>query len=434
MLQALKTIFGGEFNRNVATLVTGTALAQIIPLVITPFLSRIYSPEQFGIFALFTAVLSSLSVLATGRYELAIGLPRNDVNAVNIAAFSISACTIFSLIALFTVCAAIEVPKAIPNSRAVSSWLYFVPVAILLNGIYINLNYWSNRKKLYSVMAQRRVVQSGGTSAAQLILGLLRPGYGGLIIGNITGQAIATGMLASMVQRKDPIIWRSISRRRMCAMAKRYINCPKLLVPAHTLSALAIQLPTIFINTQFGLSPSGHFMLAERIVGVPLSLVSASIGDVFRQRIAECYLGGQNCRREFISVFKKLATIATPPFLVLVIFAPDLFALFFGERWRVSGEYAQIMCPMFYMRFISNPLSLTAIVAQKNVFELVWQAGLLIVLAIVACSHRFLQLKVEDYILGFVGINVIFDVVNLIGCYVFACQGDIRERTIVPSH
>src|SRR4051812_48543692 len=97
-----KRLFREDFNRNVLTLMTGTGVAQIIPLAVTPILARIYSPAQFGVFSLFVAVVSSLSVVATGRYELAIMLPRKDVNAVNIAAMSITISFVVSCL-LFTV-------------------------------------------------------------------------------------------------------------------------------------------------------------------------------------------------------------------------------------------------------------------------------------------------------------------------------------------
>jgi O-antigen/teichoic acid export membrane protein len=219
----------------------------------------------------------------------------------------------------------------------------------------------------------------------------------------------------------------------MLVLAKRYKSYPRFLVPAHTLSALSIQLPGIFINTIFGLAASGFFSLAERVVGTPLSLVSTSIGDVFRQEISKSYLAGEQCRKIFTSTFRKLAMIATPPFLILLFFAPQLFAQLFGAKWRISGEYAQLMCPMFYMRFISNPLSLTAIIAQKNRFEFLWQAGLSIFLVLAAASHYFLPLDAKIYVIAFVIIYCVFDLMNLFASYRFACAGDIRESAKLSS-
>jgi O-antigen/teichoic acid export membrane protein len=261
----------------------------------------------------------------------------------------------------------------------------------------------------------------------QLGLGLLRAGAGGLVIGSVAGQALAAGMMAGMVRRHCPQFWRGIDRRRMLALAKRYRSCPQYLVPAHTLGAVSVQLPTIFINAAFGLAASGLFMLAERAIGMPLSLVSGSIGDVFRQQMNESYLAGKRCRETFISTLKKLVAVATPPFLVLLFFAPSLFSLVFGEKWRVAGEYVRLMCPMFYLRFISNPLSLVAIIAQKNRYEFLWQVGMLLCLIIVAATHYLIRLDVKMYIVGFVIIYSVFDLANLFASYKFACDGDLQK-------
>ncbi|SDD48456.1 Membrane protein involved in the export of O-antigen and teichoic acid [Massilia sp. PDC64] len=427
MLNSVRVFLQGEFNRNVVTLMTGTGLAQLIPLAVTPILSRLYPPEQFGVLALFVSVVSSLSALATGRYEFAIMLPRKDVDATNIAALSITISLIVSIALLVLACLLGKpLAKALGN-ESMSVWLYVAPLAVFLNGIYSNLKYWSNRHKLYLLMAHRQVLQSGGTSAVQLGLGLLRTGAGGLVIGSVAGQALAAGMMAGMVRRHCPQFWRRIDKRRMLALAKRYRSCPQYLVPAHTLGAVSVQLPTIFINAAFGLAPSGFFMLAERAVGMPLSLISGSIGDVFRQEIGESFLAGQRCREIFISTLKKLVAVATPPFLILLFFAPSLFSLVFGEKWRVAGEYARLMCPMFYLRFISNPLSLVAIIAQKNRFEFLWQVGMLLFLMILAATYYFVRLDVKMYIAGFVIIYSIFDLVNLFASYKFACDGDSRK-------
>lgn len=423
-LDSVKIFLRSESNRNVLALMTGTGLAQLIPIIISPVLSRIYSPEQFGVFALFVATVSSLSVIATGRYELAIMLPRKEVNAVNITALSIILAVNLSIV-LFGVAWLFNTPISHAlGSDAISTWLYLVPLAVLFNGVYSSLNYWSNRNKLYWLMARRRVLHSGGTSMAQLGLGLLGAKAGGLIVGSILGQALASWMMAKVTTRYNRDFWRSIRKGRMWALAKRYKSCPQLLVPAHTLSALSVQLPVIFINSLFGSSASGFFMLAERVVGMPLSLVSASIGDVFRQEISECFLAGENCRANFLSTLRKLTAIATPPFILLTIFGPSLFAFVFGEGWRTSGEYVQYMCPMFYLRFISNPLSLVAIVAQKNKFELLWQICLLIFLILIVVSHYYIQLSTKNYIIVFASISVALDLVNLVACYRFACAGD----------
>lgn len=431
MLNTVKRIFlNGEFNRNVLTLMTGTGLAQIIPLAVTPILTRIYSPEQFGVFALFVAAASSLSVVATGRYELAIMLPRKDVDAANIAALSVAINCCVSILLFGVVCLFDESIADALGNRSIAPWLYLVPLAILLNGTYVNLNYWSNRKKLYVLMANRRVIQSGGMAAVQLGLGVLRGGAGGLVFGSLSGQALSVALMANMIHRQSPQLWRRIDRRRMLMLAKRYQNCAKFLVPAHTLSAFSMQFSTVLINATFGLTVSGLFMMAERVVGSPLSLVSGAIADVFRQQISQSYIDGKNCRHEFLSTLRKLAVIATPPFLVLMLFAPSLFAMLFGEKWRVSGEYAQLMCPMFFLRFICSPMSVVAIIAQKNRYELLWQGGLLLSLILAAVLRYVLALSAREFILLFTIVFCVLDLGYLWANYIFACEGDRQHRSV----
>jgi O-antigen/teichoic acid export membrane protein len=428
MLRAAKYAFKGEFNRNVLTLVAGTGIAQLIPLAVTPILARIYDPGQFGIFSLFLAIVSSLSVMGTCRYEAAVILPSKDVDAINLVALaiSISVAAFFALLLLMYVLND-SICQNLGNS-SISALLYLVPVAVLLNGLYISLNSWSNRNKLYTVMARRRILHSGGTSTVQLGLGVLNSGASGLVIGSISGQAIAAATMANMLWQRDPNCWRAVGYQHMWALAKRYRACIYFLTPAHTLSAVSIQLPAISINFAFGLNASGFFMLADRVINIPLSLISASIGDVFRQRISECYRTGEDCKQQFLSTLRKLCAIATPPLVVLAFFAPPLFATVFGEKWRISGEYCQLMCPMLYLRFIGNPLSLIAIVAQKNRFEFIWQLALTVSLLLVALTQQLLALQIKELIAVFVFIYVFFDIINLLASYRFACAGDISDK------
>lgn len=426
MLNDVRVFFKAEFNRNVLTLMTGTGLAQLIPLVATPFLSRLYTPEQYGVFGLFVALVSSLSPLATGRYEMAIMLPQKDADAAAIAALSMGISLATSMVLLgIAGLSNRQLAEALAND-SISTWLYVVPLAVLLNGVYMNLNHWSNRNKWYFLMAHRRVLHSAGTSAAQLGLGVFGAGAAGLVAGSVAGQALAVGMMANVVRRQDAQPWRRCDRRALWTLAKRYASCPLLLAPAHTLSAISIQLPAIFLSAAFGLAGAGYFVLADKVVGTPMSLVSAAVGDVFRQEIGQCYIAGEHCRRAFLSSFRKLVAIATPPFLLLLLFAPSLFALVFGENWRAAGEYAQLMAPMFYLRFISNPLSQVAIIAQRNRFELCWHAGLLACLALCAASYWLVALDIRVYIVVFVIVYGAFDLLNLVAGYRFACGGDVR--------
>lgn len=414
-----------EFNRNVLTLLTGTGIAQLIPFLLTPALSRLYTPEQFGLFALFLAVASSVSTAATGRYELAIMIPRNETAAAQVHAVSLLLNLGFCLaLLLIVMLAPLALPGGLywPGARALAGWLYAVPLAVLLNGLNLSLSYWCNRQKLFALMARRKIVQSAATAGLQLACGLLGAAAAGLMLASLAGQLLAAALMASLVWRRSAR-WRCRLRwRRLWAAAGRYRNFPFYLVPAHTLSAVSSQFPVLFINAVFGLGSSGLYMLAERVLGAPLSLIAASVADVFRQQISQARLERGDCREEFILTLKKLLLVATPPFLLLALCSPWLFVLLFGPQWRLAGDYAQLMCPMFFLRFVCNPLSVVAIIVQKNRSELLWQGALLAALALAAWANSWLALGVKGLIVLFTAIYCVLDLVYLWINYRYACQ------------
>jgi len=184
MLNKLKP--KSEFSRNVLTLMTGTTIAQAIPIAISPILTRIYTPEDFGLFALYISIALLFATAATGRYELAIMLPKKESDAVNIVFLSLLITLIITLLTLFIVFFFNQSITNILGNQDISSWLYFIPFTVFFMGLYQSLNYWNNRKKEYKRLAISRVVQSGVTGGANLGMGGLQFGASGLIVGALS--------------------------------------------------------------------------------------------------------------------------------------------------------------------------------------------------------------------------------------------------------
>ena len=141
-----------EFNRNVVTVMTGTTIAQAIPIAIMPILTRLYTPEEFGIFALYVAIASIFGVIATARYELAIMLPKKDSEAANLFNLSIIITFIISLFTLLFVLIFHQPLINLIGNPEIGKWLYFIPLTVLFTGLYQTLNYWSSRKKNFLIL------------------------------------------------------------------------------------------------------------------------------------------------------------------------------------------------------------------------------------------------------------------------------------------
>lgn len=367
-----------EFSKNVLTLMTGTTIAQAIPIAISPILTRIYTPEEFGIFALYIAIASILAVIATGRYEMAIILPKKDVDSINIVILSIMISFIVSFICFLIVFIFNSQITELLRNPEISNWLYFIPLTVLLTGVYQSFNYWLNRKKEYKRLAVSRVAQSSSTAGLNLGMGFAGLGSSGLVIGQVLGQSFATIILGKIFYENEKQKFLYIKRLKLLAMLKRYIKFPKYDILSSALNVSSHKLTHVMINVLYGSAIGGYFYLMQRIVSLPLTFISSAIADVFRQSATDAFHKKMNCKQIYLATFKKLFILSLLPALVLYFYSIELFVFIFGEQWKIAGEYAEIFAPVLMIQFISSPLSIVFYIVEKQHINLLLQFFLLI--------------------------------------------------------
>ncbi|HQS77616.1 MAG TPA: oligosaccharide flippase family protein, partial [Sulfurovum sp.] len=259
---------------------TGTTIAQAIPIAISPILTRIYTPEDFGVFALYMSLASVLSVVATGRYELAIMLPQKDEDAVNIVALSVIIAFFVSFMALIIVFVFNAWITNLLGNAEISNWLYFIPITVLLTGIYQSLNYWSNRKKEYNRLATSRVIQSGATATTNLGLGFGGFGVSGLVFGGVVGQSLAISALATKIWKQDNEFINYINKNRMTVLMKKYIDFPKINMFHSFLNEGKNLIVNILLVKFYNSFILGQFYMVNKILLLPSSLIGGSISQV----------------------------------------------------------------------------------------------------------------------------------------------------------
>lgn len=358
---------------------TGTAFAQALPIAVSPILTRLYTPEEFGMFAIYMAMAAILGVLVTGRYELAILIPKQDRDALHIAALSAGLSVLLSGLLLVVVIAFNQPIAQLLGAPALSGWLYWVPASTLLSGIYQSLNYWSNRKSQYKRLAISRTVQSGSASLAQLGAGYAGAGAAGLVGGQLTGQVLSTVILTRLIYQEDKALIQTIQKNRTIALAKKYLNFPKYLIIAHGFNTSSSQMPVMLLGAFFNSATAGFYTLTHRVMGAPIALLASALGDVFRQEASYSYAHYGECREIYISTFKRLFIISLIPSLMFYFISPQIFSFIFGEEWRMAGDFAKILAPMFFLRFIFSPLSIMDVIAEKQGIDLLWQIALFVV-------------------------------------------------------
>ncbi len=407
MIVRMKRLFQhGSFARGAATLMIGTMVAQAIPVIITPLLTRLYSPEDYGLFALFGALVAFLSAAATGRYELAVMLPEDKDDADALVVLSIIIAIGFGLILLLVMLLTRNEIAKFLGHPDIAPWLLLVPAGVFVTGCYNALNYWLNRYERYRYMSINRMLQSGLGGGLQLSMGTMALGAAGLIIGPVIAGAATAGQLAVVFARSFRVKDIQGLKARMIDLGRRYINHPIHLLPAHWIGAAALQVPVFAISILFDTATVGLYALAYRITVLPTTLVANAIGDVYRQRATVRYREHRDFRRLFLMTLGTTAALAVVPTIIIFAIAPELFAVVFGETWRVAGEYARILLIASFFQFVFTPVDKGALIVGATGYIVVWHLVRLVCFVAVPFFGWIFSLSVEWVLVLFVVANV----------------------------
>lgn len=400
-----------EFAKNVLTLMTGTVMAQAIPIAIIPILTRVFTPEDFGLLALYGACVAILSVVATGRYEIAIMLPKEDEDARVLLQIS-------AIIALAVACV-ISIPITIWNSelanflgnKDIANWLYLVPISVFLSGVYQALTYWNNRQKKFKNTAISRVNQSLFQGMSQTGLGFLKVS-GGLILGQFIG------ILSSLVYllRKDKAykkITEKVSKGKTKEQLVNYQKFPKYGVIGGLCDAGAMQMPVLMLTKFYSSTITGMFSLTFRVLNVPTSVISSAISQVLFQKVVEIsHTAPEKLNSYIVKMFFLLFAIYLPAVPVLFFYGEPLFAWVFGVEWRQAGTYAGYLVVAVAIRFAVSPLSAVLGLEENIKKGVFWQV--LYLCTITPALFFGSSLSIENFLLVFIIHEVILYSIYLV--------------------
>ena len=373
-----------EFNRNVLTLVSGTTIAQLITLLCSLVLSRLYSPGDFGIFTLFISISSVISLVLAGRYELAINLPKTDREGINVLGFSFKINLInTSILFVISIVLYFVFDYIFKENILLKRWLIFIPfIASFLNLSNIFQN-WFIRKKDFRVISYGKIINSFVNNGIAIALGFLVFGAWGIFIGNLFGLIALVLFFGILFYNKYKQDLSQIDKVDMKELSSRYIDLPKANSFQSVIDAFQTQGITYLMAIFFSSTTIGLYAMTLRILQAPISLIISSITQVFYQKASEQYCHGIDIRPIIKKTVLKTLYIALPLIVVAMIFSPVVFAVVFGERWREAGVYARILAPWIFLDFIRIPISQVPIIVNKQKTQLFYSLfnNLIVILA-----------------------------------------------------
>ena len=372
IVNKVKHLLSSQFVRHVLTLLSGASIAQALPILVSPVLTRLYEPEAFGLLAVFMMLVNVFTVTSSAKYEQSIMLPNNERDAAHLTVFSmwISLGVSVLLLALLTIFNSSI--SLVLDAPGISPWLYLVPAVILFRGIFQIFEIYSSRQKRFRRVSVNRVIQRGVSSGSQVGLGFLGLGAAGLIISSLAGSFIgAVGL--SRANLKHKVLFKNINRKHIWELARRYKKFPKYTLPGTFINTLSFQLPVFLLTSFFSSVVVGFYSLADRILMIPMRLLGRSVSQVFYQRANEYKNNRDKLSQITYEVYKKLLLTGIIPLSLIMVFGDHLFGVIFGEEWYTAGQYAQVLGIWVLFNFISSPMSRLFVVLEKQERSLIVQ-------------------------------------------------------------
>jgi O-antigen/teichoic acid export membrane protein len=361
----------GRFGRGVAVLVGGTTASQAILALTAPVLTRLYTPTDFGVLGVYTAIVALLGVVVGLRYMVAIPLPKEDSDAVNVVALSLAIGAGMSC-ALGLLGAALGHPFArFMHVPQLAPYMWLLPLSLLGNCILQTLYLWAIRVQGFSVIARARVSQAVARVGVQSVLGVVGVAPFGLLLGDLAEDVVGSGTFARLISKRRPGAWRSVSLQAMKRLAIRYSRFAWFGTPAGLLNVAGLQGMPLLVAYSYGATVAGWYALTLRVVALPMSLLGAAVGDTYFGIGPELVRTNPAALR---SLFKKTAVrllmIGIGPTVVLMLAGPTLFSFVFGDKWVTAGVYARYLAPAMLAQFVTSPLSDTMIILERPGLQL----------------------------------------------------------------
>lgn len=392
-------------------MILNSGIAQVILIITTPIITRLYSPTEFGEFTIFSNIAMILIPIINARYDLLIVNTKNDrsANILSQISFLISLLILLILIPIF----------------AISAWLYpnfildfiFIIIMLFLVSLTNIFTNYLNKERKYKVLSLINVFRAGSMALLQIIFGLLALGSLGLIIG-FSLSYIAGITLGYKTFKKHFNIVRDKEETKALFLENKnqlVYSTPSILLNSLSFSVVVFFIGILYTNTEVGI-----YGMAIRVLGIPVTIISLGLSKIFMQQANDYYIEYGNFRNLLLKFSSILVIVSIILYVPLYLFSEELVNILLGHSWVDAITVIKIVIPLFVIRLIVSTVSLSVIVLQKQQLELILQALFLIGTTATFVISKMLNLT----FLNFVSINTVVLIVSymifFIALYYFA--------------
>ncbi|HHO1780377.1 TPA: type 8 capsular polysaccharide synthesis protein Cap8K [Staphylococcus aureus] len=402
----LKKFIGDSF-----LMILSSGIAQVILIITTPIITRLYSPAEFGEFTIFSNIAMILIPIINARYDLLIVNAKNDrsANILSQISFLISLLILLILIPIL----------------AISAWLYpnfildfiFIIIMLFLVSLTNIFTNYLNKERKYKVLSLINVFRAGSMALLQIIFGLLSLGSLGLIIGFSLSYITGITLGYKTFKKHFNIVRNKEETKALFLENKNQLvySTPSILLNSLSFSVVVFFIGILYTNTEVGI-----YGMAIRVLGIPVTIISLGLSKIFMQQANDYYIERGNFRNLLLKFSSTLVIVSIILYVPLYLFSEELVNILLGHSWVDAITVIKIVIPLFVIRLIVSTVSLSVIVLQKQQLELILQALFLIGTTVTFVISKMLNLTFLNFVSINTAVLIVSYMIFFIALYYFA--------------
>lgn len=341
-------------------------------LCFLPVLTRLYTPEEFSVLAIFSSLLGIIGAIACLRFEVAIPIAQEDSEAAHLLVLAmLSVGVVSALVAMLVFLAGDWIVELVRHPELAGS-LWLLPFGTLLYGAYAAFQYRVTRSKEFKAISRTRIFQALATIGIQAGSGVAGAGALGLVLGHIASGGAGALTLGRTSIAHDLVNLRRVTSSSLIAVAAKFRAYPMYSATEALANSAALLLPLLLIASALPGEEVGQLSLAVKVLSAPMVLLGAATAQVFLSSAGAEH--GDARLGEFVrETVCRMARFAVGPLVFVAVVAPDLFPLAFGPEWSRAGILTAWLVPGVFLQLLASPVSMSLHVIKAHRAALVLQ-------------------------------------------------------------
>lgn len=410
MLSIINRLKSSSFFHSIALLASGSLVGQFITIIASPLTTRLFTPDELGVYTLIISCLGIFGSVICLRYDLSIVTEKKEENVYALIILS------FIITSFMSIVITIGYYFYLKLNVKYSIYIYtclFMLFLLFITGVTNILLSYNNRMKEYKLMSQVYVIRTSFQNTLMVFFGFIKLGVFGLISSQLISQLISLRKQSnSLMNKKEEI--KKIKFKHLKKVAVLHKNQMIYSTPAGLSNNISYSALNIFIDFLFGSSILGFYSLTYRILGLPLTLISGNVSKVFFENASREYDKNGNYKKSFIKTVKFLLVMAIPLLIVLELLSPLVIPVVFGEKWISSAYYIQILAPLFTIRFIVLSVSTGLIICKRQKIDLAIQFLFIIFSSFTVIYCKVFEASIHTFLIL---ISLTYSIVYLLYLY-----------------